>query len=185
MNTPRLFIIEGADSTGKTTLSRRIARHLGAVYIHATGSRPLYETMGAMTAYHQNIIDNARVNMLHGLRVVLDRHWPSEMCYGPVLRPLLHGREKYPHMKFRKALIELDVRYIFCFSDDACDRQLADKTTDHPYRKPMYNAVYRNYEALYKELKEVDRNTMIQRTSKYVLETDGPDTLGFIKKVIR
>jgi len=82
----RLFIIEGPDCSGKTTLAKRIAMMRNAMYIHATGSGKLF---AAMLDYHLSIVKNASINLSNGHDVVLDRLWPSEYVYGQIQRPTL------------------------------------------------------------------------------------------------
>lgn len=104
---PKLIIIEGPDGMGKTSLARFIARRLNAVIFHATAKGIQNDQAG----YLLNILHNAEENMaIHECPIVLDRHWPSETAYAPVLRP-----EKMHNMGqcFAKC-VEMGAKYVFC-----------------------------------------------------------------------
>lgn len=140
---PRLFIIEGADGTGKTTLAKFIARKLGAAYFHATGHKSLH---AAMPAYHHNILDNAKVCMeVSGISVVLDRHWPSEECYGRTLRFEKFVTSAYSIGEMFAKATTLKAMHVFCFSDTALMRQCANPDPTHPYTMEQYKKVYEEY----------------------------------------
>lgn len=142
----QVFVIEGPDCSGKSTLAKELANRLSATLFHATGKRPLYETIGAMTAYHRNILDNTAINVFGlGRPVVLDRHWPSEMCYGPVLRPELHSREEYPWREMASMLQMMGVTYVWCLSEKSIDEHEKHQDIDHPYTREQYASIYDRY----------------------------------------
>ena len=104
----RLFIIEGMDSTGKSTLARTLALEREAVYLHASGHRDLHDSM---FAHHKNLLEIAEVNLQMGHDVVMDRHWPSEYAYAGVLREDKFG--KYDFEAMRNECFRLDATYIW------------------------------------------------------------------------
>jgi thymidylate kinase len=81
-----IIIIEGADGTGKTTLSKKLIEKLQAKYIHLTWSRELdvrmleYQTEALIEAYEYVLNINKPC--------IIDRHWISELIYSKVFR---HG----------------------------------------------------------------------------------------------
>ena len=143
MRKPRLFVIEGADCTGKSTLARYIANKFNAAYFHATWSPNLNLAMGD---YLSNMTENAKVCLtVSGLDVVMDRHWPSEYCYALGLN---RQSPMIDYAKLNQALVDLDVTYIFCFRSNpqlAIAMHDANKDIKHPYTREEYLSVYKEY----------------------------------------
>lgn len=170
---PKLIILEGADCTGKTTLAKFIARRREAMYFHAIGAKTLH---AGMVEYHHNILESAEVAMnVCGLDVVLDRHWPSEVIYGDVMRPGMHARINYPAQEFFAKVQKLGGQYIFCFSDNAKKNQL-DRESDR-YNHKDYAEIYERYEIMGRTFEEDD-----VRVNFYNLEDNGSDIESFCKK---
>lgn len=151
MNDKKLIIVEGPDCCGKTTLAKALAETLDAVYWHFTSSPALAE---ANTDYMRNGLENARDNLAQGRHVVFDRFWPSEWCYGRVLRPA--GRCVDQALTIRDEAKDLDPIIIFCKDTDgmesAVKRHNANKDPEHPYRDHVYGQIYGNYLMLQTEL---------------------------------
>lgn len=145
MTPPPLIIIEGPDCTGKTTLSRYLARvFTGAFLFHATaqGKLPL-----AMTDYQLNILENARVAMRElSVAAILDRHWPSEMVYGQIFRPgNPHG---FYGDTFARAITEMRGIYIFCDRPDVIEAHSRERDPEHPYDEDKFAQVVSGYREL-------------------------------------
>lgn len=144
MSKPKLIIVEGADCNGKSTLSRALARTLDAVYWHFTSSKTLAP---ANRDYMVNGLENARENLDNGSFVVFDRFWPSERCYGPVLRGPLYDVAAV--LEIEKLTAEFDPIYILCKDIDglesAVKRHNENQDADHPYREHVYGQIYGNY----------------------------------------
>lgn len=153
---PRVIVLEGADRCGKTTLAKKIADHYHAFYWHMTCTSKLAE---AMHDYQMNAIENIRTNVVEFAKtVVIDRHWPSEVVYGEVMR----GRNfRESGELFHQALVDLDVIYIFCFSREALKRHAEDRDPTHPYTDEQYNRIYNGYADLYAQLQEKYPNRVI------------------------
>lgn len=133
---PRIFIIEGPDCSGKTTLARAMANTLNAAYFHAT----FKAAPQSQVAYELNILDNAEIcRSVSGLHVVLDRHWPSEQIYGDVLR-----KKVTPGLNsvFSQCVF-MNVVYVFCTGD--LNRYLLNVDSDHPYTDEQYLALQYAY----------------------------------------
>lgn len=81
-----VFVIEGADCSGKTTLGEFLTERWGAKYIHAT-----YKFPTRMFDYHTAIMLKALKAAEHS-PVIIDRWWPSELIYADVFR----GGSKWP-----------------------------------------------------------------------------------------
>lgn len=73
-----IVLLEGADSSGKTTLAKFLVERHGARYLHSTVRREIWRWhVGAL----RRAIALSRTNL-----VVLDRLWLSELVYGKVFR---------------------------------------------------------------------------------------------------
>lgn len=183
------LVVEGPDCTGKTTLAKYLARELKAAYFHssARGSLKL-----AQYDYLRNVLDNVNnCKLLSDLPVVLDRHWPSEECYAPVLRP--SGRFVYngntvqvanpvPTGEFFAQLEKLNAVYIFCLASDpeeAIKRHEAQQDPDHPYSVQQYVKVYYNYIALARKLLQDG-----VKLTYYSIEQDGHQLDKFLQKIL-
>ena len=142
---PKLIILEGPDSTGKSSLAKFLARKLDACYHHASGHRSLYE---AMFEHHKNIVQATKVNLENGHNVVLDRHWPSELVYGGLFR--VRYQAYYDFNKMLELLEPLDPQYAFCTSENGWDRYQEthkdhDRTVFRHLTKEEYYAVQSEY----------------------------------------
>jgi hypothetical protein len=75
-----IFVVEGPDNTGKTTLCKTLVAKTNAAYLHST-----YKFKGRMMLYHIAQLRKA-VRLAETRPVVLDRWYPSELVYGNVYR---------------------------------------------------------------------------------------------------
>lgn len=147
---PRLFIVEGPDNCGKSTLAQAMATSLGATYWRMTSGQGLCEH-DAMQLYQLNALDNAKINIQSGRSVVFDRHWPSDQVYGTILR----GRPSLSSMD--RGIVEIDcealsVVYINCYRNNAVEEHAKAKDPDHPYDDKVYTDVCLGYQALFDDL---------------------------------
>jgi hypothetical protein len=143
----RLIIVEGADNCGKSTLARAIAKRLRCPYWRLTSGPGLSEH-AAMRLYQLNALDNAAVNISHGLPVVLDRHWVSDVVYGTILR----GEPSTDPLVMETRCEELDAVYIHCQRHDAIAHHAKNKDPDHPYDDDIYARVYASYVHMFRQL---------------------------------
>ena len=146
---PRLIICEGPDNCGKSTLARAIAYRYNAVYWRLTSGKGLSEH-DAMALYQQNALDNAEINIEQGRVVVLDRHWPSDQVYGPILR----GRPSLAWEPVEKRCQDLNALYIHCFRSNAVAEHAKRKDPDHPYEDEIYQRVVTQYDLFFSALRE-------------------------------
>lgn len=135
-----MIILEGVDSTGKSTLSKYLAKELNAHYMHASGHKSLYPSM---FEHHKNLLDNAEVNLDNGHDVVIDRHWPSELCYGSVLRPELV--DKYDYLAMIERLRSLNAVYIYCHSESVIAAYDRYKETHKDHDETMFRQLSREH----------------------------------------
>ena len=146
MKTKRLFIFEGPDCVGKTTAANALAKAIDAPIAHLTCTKTLAP---AMLDYQMNALENVKTNMdLHDRSYVLDRHWPSELCYGSHFRGVTKGHL----LPIINAANRLKPVFIFCMDrngvESAVERHRKHIDKDHPYSDEDYRAVYKNYENL-------------------------------------
>ena len=73
-----IFIIDGADGSGKTTLAKRLSDITGYKYFHFSYPKTIEEKL--------NMVQNYREFIKNNPNAILDRSWYSEMVYGPVMR---------------------------------------------------------------------------------------------------
>jgi thymidylate kinase len=158
----KLFIVEGPDACGKTTFAKQLAESLGGIYWHMTCTKLLAP---AMADYQMSAVSNAEVNLIAGSHMVFDRLWPSEECYGKVLRP----NTMINPAAIRHAVSKLDPAYIFCL-DSAPGTEGAYRSSRrhqqhldpaHPYDEETYLSVYANYWQLYNTMRETNPDNVV------------------------
>jgi thymidylate kinase len=174
----KLIIVEGIDSSGKSSLSRRISHSCKMAYMHASGHKLLHD---AMYPYHRSLLSDALINLDNGLGVVMDRHWPSEYAYGSVLRPVSLAR--YDFVKTLEEIANIkklghDVNYIHCSSANF-DRYREtheghDAGSFRRLDRSEFFAIAGEYEAIFSRLE----------CHKYELESHGRDMGAFVSGVV-
>ena len=141
----RLIIFEGPDACGKTTASQDLANKLNAAYFHVTCTSLLAP---AMRDYQMNVLENVKVNLDQGKHVVLDRLWPSELCYGSHFRGIAEDDIR----ELIDAAEALDPLMVFCLDAEgveaATERHRQHLDVEHPYSDENFRVIYRNYEKL-------------------------------------
>lgn len=105
-----VFVFEGPDGAGKTTLAKHLAKVTGAKYIHLT-----YRFKDRMHLYHSAAIKLVARYAQHQ-PVVLDRWWPSEILYAECYR----GGSKFMKHFFLLEHIatQMGVTYVWCLPED-------------------------------------------------------------------
>lgn len=139
-----VFVIEGADCSGKTTLGEFLTKRWGATYIHAT-----YKFPTRMFDYHTAIMLKALKAAEHG-PVIIDRWWPSELIYADIFR----GGSKWPMIgrMLDRVAIKHGFIYVGCIpQDQAWHKRTFDdraKTGGEMYTKnDEVAALYRDWDA--------------------------------------
>jgi thymidylate kinase len=164
MNKPNLYILEGPDCCGKTTLAKKFAQERHAFYFHSTATPKLFS---ALDDYHKNIIENVHTNQALGFSVILDRFWPSEVAYGKVFRP----ESGYDFERIAELTDECNPLYVFCFAKGAWARYAQGHTDPaHSLTKEQFFQVAENYKKIYASLQSLGAKVI-----SYVMEEDGKD----------
>lgn len=147
-----IFVFEGPDGAGKTSLAEELKKYVGARYIHLT-----YRWTDKMNLYHAAAIRYA-ARLAETQPVIIDRWWPSEIIYAEAYRG---GSSFIKHyFMLEHIATQLGVTYVWCQPEDR-ERYLAHydvlrNTRDEMYESGMskvydgYADFYKNYMA-YKE----------------------------------
>lgn len=138
-----LYILEGPDGSGKTTLAEALCECSGYDYLHAGGPDPTPEYL---SDWYKKIIQAqamGKVNEKQGL--VLDRVFPvSDIIYDNVLqvgRPHLLDTDKRALWSFLRDLHVLQrITYIACVGTDVA--LMHPKPTDNPARENLIREKY-------------------------------------------
>lgn len=117
----KLYVLEGPDGTGKSTLANELKNATNGNVIHATFNKDW-----DIKKYHIEILESANKLRQYG-SVILDRWAISEHIYGPIFR----GEEQYDVMNLvDKRERELnDAVWIYCRNDNAVENHLRNKET--------------------------------------------------------
>ena len=149
---PKLVILEGVDSTGKSTLSKYLARELNACYFHASGHKTMHYSMNA---HHMAMLHDIEVNLANGHNVVCDRHWPSEIAYAAILRP--EAFKIYDVGKIFDRLVTMRPIYVHCHSDHGWDRYEQThrdhcRESFHHLSREEYDMIRERYSAIFADI---------------------------------
>lgn len=105
-----IYVLEGPDGAGKTSLAMKLKGLTGARYVHLT-----YRFKDKMHLYHTAAI-RLVAHLAQHQPVVLDRWWPSEIVYADAYR----GGSKFTKHYFLLEHIatSLGVVYVVCLPED-------------------------------------------------------------------
>jgi thymidylate kinase len=111
-----IYILEGPDGVGKSTLAYEIAEQKKASVVHS-----YFQPDWDILQHHSDMFLAASI--INGWRsVVLDRWAPSEFVYGTVFR----GKPGYDVRQFLTQFTpdQVPVKYIYCRNDKAVENHL-------------------------------------------------------------
>jgi len=173
---PKIIVLEGVDSTGKSSLAKLFAKELNACYFHASGHKTMHF---AMTAHHMSMLHDIEVNLEQGRDVVCDRHWMSEIAYASVLRPEQFAW--YKKSEIFNRISKLSPRYVHCCGDihtcfERYERTHADhdRSLFHHLTFDQYKDIAMNYLHLFMDIPH----------HVYSIEENGMRQLELLEKVI-
>jgi len=148
----KLIILEGPDCSGKTTLAKCFMKE-GFCYFHGThlGSAA---NPTVYYRYHEAMLKDIEMNLNAGHDVVVDRHWPSYMCYNS------NGHEGFFEIyetgygeKFLETINKMGGKYVFCLTEASKELHAKEIDPDHPYDAAFFESVCKKYGALYLAMK--------------------------------
>ena len=183
-------VLEGADSSGKTTLGHRLRDLFGGNYTHSVPRK-----VEEMYEYHKVVTDFAVVSSRKEL-VVSDRHWVSETIYGPAFRSFAGFGSS--EAQFFDNMIRKHGLYVLCVPADQ-ERQEARFLADRAGGKHEHFDDVREVMRLYAKLVNGDASytepgylgdrirakdfVARGRCLVYDMDVDGKDVDGFIVKM--
>lgn len=106
-----IYILEGADGTGKSTLANALQEHTKGHLMHLTFNKHWDMQAYYLAAY------NAAIELSNYQDVIIDRWIPSEVVYGHVFR-------KGPSFDTSNIPQFEDVKYIYCWNENAVENHL-------------------------------------------------------------
>lgn len=175
-----IFILDGPDACGKTTLQQSFVAQYGAIPIHLTWNKELAPRMFEYQVEEmQKAIALSKDNL-----VIVDRHWISEVLYAKVFR----GGSPWPLMgrMIDRVWRKHAAVYIMCLPhksllgiNAAVDRHEANLDPKHPYPTEKFQELLREYLDFYYQ-GMFFRDDFIN----YTIEYEGRDILKFMSKAI-
>lgn len=140
-----IFVLEGPDGAGKTSLAKSLQEYLGARYIHLT-----YRFKDRMHLYHGAAIRLA-ARFAENQPVIIDRWWPSEIVYADAYRGGSDFAKYY--LLLEHIANHLGVVYVMCLPQDR-DNYLVHYDELKGKREEMYDSgmskVYDGYAEMFK-----------------------------------
>lgn len=150
---PKLFIIEGPDGSGKTTLSHALQRATKGVLIHGRSmgdNSKRLDNERIMKRYHESLLEIMELNLQVGHSVIVDRHWVSHLCYNLNLTAAQHAQY---WAGFQPRLEALGAKYIFALDPSYLEVHRANIDPDHPYPDGYLEKVYQQYLTIFPTFK--------------------------------
>lgn len=123
----KIYIIEGADGTGKSTLAKFLANETKGHILHSSFNKDW-----DIEDYHETIMD-AAVELSEWQDVIIDRWAVSEHVYGKVFR----GGESYNTSKLIEDHNSDDIVWIYCRNDNAVQNHFKNQKE----RKEMFSSM--------------------------------------------
>lgn len=146
-----IYIIEGVDGVGKTTLAQEIDKQQKVSILHAT-----YKPGWDIKEHHLDIWEAAK--LIHKWTdVVIDRWAPSDLVYGTIFRGEPYYDVEAMMKQMREEMEEQGITWIFCRNDNAAANHNQLKTE----REEMYDDVAEVAEAYDKYILNSDLPWMV------------------------
>jgi nicotinamide riboside kinase len=176
----KIFIIEGADNTGKTCLAKFLAQQFRpAVYFHFDKTENLVQA-GAMHDYHYSVLKNMVWVTEHlNLRVVLDRGWLSELVYGQAIGPV-ERLANFRHQSFQELLKDVDVTYIYAKCLSSRERHVKEEHDHQKYSLLDYDKIVLGYDRLFEALGRSPANKIVT----YNMDEQGAELSKFAASLV-
>lgn len=159
-----IYILEGADGTGKSTLAEKLARHVHGMVIHA-----YFDELWDMKTYHETLIKVAQDLDQQGIPVVLDRWALSELVYGKAFR----GGPSFNVAEMINGYGRVGVKWVYCKNDNAVENHNKNKKERHEMFDDMSQVVKLFDQAV----------TETPQLNWYTFDYDKVKTPAFLKKL--
>ena len=136
-----IYILEGPDGGGKTTLAERISLMARVKIAHFSYPKNDEELAQMFIMYQDFIKGNSNV--------ILDRCWYSDMCYGPVMRE--GSTITYPQMySLERMAANKGAMIIYCTdSKAALWSRATQRGEDYVTSREKFNSICDAYEELF------------------------------------
>jgi len=159
-----IFIIEGVDKSGKSTLAERVAKEFPGIMLKITDKpeNDSEEERDKIKRHYLRIIDFLNNNV--GINVILDRFYPSEICYS-IKRGYEAGLDGF-YSRLETELKKFDYLILFCHPGKKTIEDRITKEPDGYVSKKENLDILRRYENFFGEPKRL--NVLKVDTSKNI-----------------
>ena len=162
-----IFVIEGPDGTGKSTLAQAIAKATNGEPIHCS-----FNKHWNMKEYHHAKLNHARDLDAKGITPIFDRFAASERVYGDVFRT----GESYDTDSLVYYINEVyQIKWIYCRNDNAIENHKKHMGERYEMYDDM-TEIAKGFEKYVKQHKDL---------GWYVFDYDKVDTATFIKQLLK
>lgn len=137
-----IYILEGPDGGGKTTLAERLSSMTRVNIAHFSYPKDNDE-VAKMFVMYQDFIKSSG-------NIIIDRCWYSDMCYGPIMRD--GATITYPQMyQLERLAANKGAMIIYCTDTKAALWSRAtERGEEYMTSRDKFNAVCDAYEELFK-----------------------------------
>lgn len=144
-----IYILDGCDGSGKTTLANKILETtLGATRMHFGAPKTDEEAFNYWQVY-----SNAIASVQPGQTVVFDRSWISDMVYGPIIRNRSEMSFQMYELLCSQVIAKGGGMIIFCTANtDLLWRRCRQRGETFVKSKETIAQLHDAYEELFKKL---------------------------------
>lgn len=151
----KLIILEGPDGVGKSSFAEALSYQGDSLMLHS-GS----EVVGREKDHYKFMMKNLELNFKNtniGKTIILDRFWPSDICYAKALREIQYESVVAARTdKFLNNLSKLhedtgvSIEFVFVMCKGgvvpALEKHKLHLDKEHPYTDEEYLNIYSEYE---------------------------------------
>lgn len=169
-----IFVIDGVDASGKTTLAMCMAHKLNCQYIHHTFKK--HWSQRYLFEHHLDFVwtYNEEEHM------VIDRSWPSNIIYGKVFR---NNDHEVNNPMIKKVLRILGCTYIFAIPEPILWKELFEKMCEE--REEMYAHHFEKLSQVYDEYVTLSSDMFMNEPNCYKYDMHRQDMEKFTDNMIQ